>query len=570
MYTQYFKLTHSPFSIAPDPRFLFMSDRHREALAHLLYGVSGGGGFVLLTGEIGAGKTTVCRCFLEQIPENCNVGYIFNPKLTVNELLKSICDEFRVDYPNESSDPTSVKAYVDALNTFLLDAHANRRHSVLIIDEAQSLSAEVLEQLRLLTNLETNERKLLQIILIGQPELRTVLEKPELRQLAQRVIARYHLDSLSRAETARYVQHRLAVAGIAAASPLPPSLMKQIHLLTQGVPRRINLLCDRALLGAYAEGKPAVNRRILGKAAREVFGSSKQPAETSRRWRYTAIGVIGGAALAGAAAVAIIDHPIAPGKRDVALHAATTPAAALAPAKPTVPPAAAPLPPVAANIVPAITPPLPSFNFEQPLDAIPSDSQSAYRQLTKLWGQTLTDGDPCQVLRQENLRCFASSKGFAEIRQLDRPAILNLRDPAGQPYAALLTGLTDTQATLAIGDKTYSVSLLALGRHFQGDFVTLWKAPAGLREKIHRGDQGEDIDWIAAQLAKLNGAATPAANQPFELPMIRQIREFQSAQGLQPDGVAGPKTLMQLNRATGSNEPRLRGALTAAAESPRK
>src|SRR5262249_20754838 len=162
MYARYFGLKQPPFSIAPDPRYLFMSERHREALAHLLYGVTGGGGFVLLTGEIGAGKTTVCRCFLEQVPKDCNVAYIFNPKLTVEELLKSVCDEFRVQFSHQGPGVATVKDYVDALNEYLLRTHALGQNSVLIIDEAQNLSADVLEQLRLLTNLETNERKLLQ------------------------------------------------------------------------------------------------------------------------------------------------------------------------------------------------------------------------------------------------------------------------------------------------------------------------------------------------------------------------------------------------------------------------
>src|SRR3954471_22070993 len=156
MYSQYFGLKQEPFSIAPDPRYLFMSRRHREALAHLLYGLNGGGGFVLLSGEIGAGKTTVCRCFLEQIPSNCNVAYIFNPKLTVIELLRSICDEFGLALPHQAA-ATSIKDYVDALNRHLLATHSEGRNNVLIIDEAQNLSPDVLEQLRLLTNLETNE-----------------------------------------------------------------------------------------------------------------------------------------------------------------------------------------------------------------------------------------------------------------------------------------------------------------------------------------------------------------------------------------------------------------------------
>ncbi|HEU6455206.1 MAG TPA: AAA family ATPase, partial [Roseateles sp.] len=268
MYASFFGLRQAPFSIAPDPHYLFMSERHREALAHLLYGLDGGGGFVLLTGEIGAGKTTVCRCFLEQIPANCNVAYIFNPKLTVTELLQAICDEFHVPVP---MDAQTVKDYVDPLNAFLLAQHAAGRNNVLIIDEAQNLSADVLEQLRLLTNLETAERKLLQVVLIGQPELRGMLARPELEQLAQRVIARFHLGALSEAETAQYVQHRLKVAGLTGALPFDRQALRLIHQLTRGVPRRINLLCDRALLGGYAGGQAQVTPAIVRQAAAEVF-----------------------------------------------------------------------------------------------------------------------------------------------------------------------------------------------------------------------------------------------------------------------------------------------------------
>jgi general secretion pathway protein A len=550
MYADFFKLKQNPFSIAPDPRFLFMSDRHREALAHLLYGVSGGGGFVLLTGEVGAGKTTVCRCFLEQIPPNCHVGYIFNPKLTALEMLKTVCDEFHIEV---DSNTASTKTYVDALNNFLLEAHANGRHSVLIIDEAQSLSAEVLEQLRLLTNLETNERKLLQIILIGQPELRDLLARPDLRQLAQRVIARYHLDSLSPSETARYVQHRLAVAGIAATSPLPLSLMKQVHALTLGVPRRINLLCDRALLGAYAEGKATVTRKILTKAASEVFGAPDSPV-SPMRWRYALFIALGGVTIAAATAVTVMNLP--QNKHNVAV-------AAVAPVR-AAPVAPAPVKPIIAAVEVA-TP----LDLDQPLPAIASDMQSAYRELAKQWGHTLADGDACQQLQDAALRCYVSNKGFAEIRQLDRPVLLNLRDAAGQPAYALLNGLSDTQANLTLDGKRYVVSLLALNQHFQGDFVSLWKVPEDFRERVRHGDQGKDIDWLASQLAKLNGKPVPAANAPFEQDLENQVKLFQSAQGLQADGLVGPKTLMQLNRATGSSEPRLH-MLASIADTPRK
>ncbi len=314
MYARYFGLRQQPFSIAPDPRYLFMSERHREALAHLLYGVGGGGGFVLLTGEIGAGKTTVCRCFLEQVPRKCNVAYLFNPKQTAEELLGSICDEFRIPADRPGPGVPTVKDHVDALNQFLLRTHAVGQNNVLIIDEAQSLSVDVLEQLRLLTNLETTQRKLLQIILIGQPELRDMLARPELEQLAQRVIARYHLEALTGGETAQYIHHRLTVAGLTRAVPFDAGAIQRIHDLARGVPRRINLLCDRALLGAYATGQANVSLAIVDKAAAEVLGSV--PRRTRKRepwrWRLTAalgLGVVLGAALFGVLSVALDSGP---------------------------------------------------------------------------------------------------------------------------------------------------------------------------------------------------------------------------------------------------------------------
>jgi general secretion pathway protein A len=311
MYKKFFGLKQEPFSIAPDPHYLFMSERHREALAHLLYGVRGGGGFVLLTGEIGAGKTTVCRCFLEQVPRRTNVAYIFNPRQTAEELLESIREDFRLPQQAEPGRVLTARDHVAALNEFLLRTHGVGQNNVLIIDEAQSLSAEVLEQLRLLTNLETNERKLLQIILIGQPELRDMLALPELEQLAQRVIARYHLDALTPRETAQYIHHRLTVSGLKGALPFDAAAMQRIHALSRGVPRRINLLCDRALLGAYAGGKPLVDVAIVEKAAAEVKGEIRPRVRRSdaraMRLRVAAavgVGVVAGAALFGAGMLA--------------------------------------------------------------------------------------------------------------------------------------------------------------------------------------------------------------------------------------------------------------------------
>ena len=542
MYTHYFQLKQSPFSIAPDPRYLYMSERHREALAHLLYGVGSGGGFVLLTGEIGAGKTTVCRCFMEQIPDNCQLAYVFNPKLSVEELLHSICEEFRIAL---APGVGSVKGYVDAINAYLLASHAQGKNNVLIIDEAQNLSAAVLEQLRLLTNLETSERKLLQIILIGQPELRAMLARPELEQLAQRVIARYHLGSLTAEETASYVRHRLAVAGSTAQTPFAPRLMAQIHALSHGVPRRINLLCDRALLGAYVENQRQVTRPILRRAAAEVFaGEGSRAPAAGLRWLHVAGGVLAGAVVTAALAWHFMPH--APATASVA----KLPAAVAAPV-----PVPAPLP--AAAAAPAAVP--------APAAASMPDRNAMLRQLAALWGDHLPDGDACQVAARAGLRCLQSRGGIAELRVLDRPALLSLRDPAGQERLALLTQLRGETATLAIDGRQQSLPLAELAQRSDGSFTTFWRAPRGWRDEVPAGARGADVDWLAQRLAQLHGLPMPQANLPLDAEMQRLLRDFQQSQNLKADGLAGPKTFMRLMQSGDNPEPRLSGAAPAVA-----
>jgi general secretion pathway protein A len=537
MYTQYFNLKQPPFSIAPDPRYLFMSERHREALAHLLYGIGSGGGFVLLTGEIGAGKTTVCRCFMEQIPQDCKLAYIFNPKLTVEELLLTICDEFGIELPPAGAGAVSVKSYVDAINGYLLASHAQGNNNVLIIDEAQNLSADVLEQLRLLTNLETNERKLLQIILIGQPELRVILARPELEQLAQRVIARYHLGSLSDHETSSYVAHRLAVAGAGAATPFPRALMPVIHRLTHGVPRRINLLCDRALLGAYVENAKEVTSLILRKAAAEVFADPAAPRAAARRWPMVACGVLAGAVISAAAAWQVLPRKaVAPAPAPAQVRAAP----AVAPAPPATPATSAATSATAATAATAAY----------------ASSADALRELAGLWGEKLPAGEPCQAALKLNLRCHQARGGLYELRLLDRPAILTLHDGQKVGYA-LLTGLDDNTATLRVNGKSQQIGVAALAARFDGEFTTYWTAPKGFREQVAAGEKGADVDWIAARLAQLNAIAQPALNQPLDGRMQNLLREFQKKQNLKADGVAGPRTYMRLSHLGGVDEPRL-------------
>ncbi len=268
MYTRYFGLTEKPFAIAPNPRYLYMSELHREAMAHLLYGISSEGCIILLTGDVGTGKTTVCRCLVDQLPATTDIAMILNPKLTIMDLFKTICEELKI--PIDDAAPT-VKTYVDLLNVYLLDAHAKGRNTALIIDEAQNLDIEILEQLRLLTNLETNTNKLLQIVLIGQPELRQILADPQLSQINQRVTTRYHLGPLQPADIDNYIQHRIAIAGGNTRNALfSDSAIQYVAKFSKGIPRVINLLCDHALLGAYADNQDHVSLKVMKKAASEL------------------------------------------------------------------------------------------------------------------------------------------------------------------------------------------------------------------------------------------------------------------------------------------------------------
>ncbi|MBB5347816.1 AAA family ATPase [Desulfoprunum benzoelyticum] len=280
MYTHYFGLNDKPFAIAPNPRYLYMSELHREALAHLIYGIQRDGCFILLTGDVGTGKTTVCRCLLEQLPEDTDVAIILNPKLTAIDLLKTICEELSIPVPSES--PTG-KSYIDALNRHLLQTHAEGRSTALVIDEAQNLEADVLEQLRLLTNLETDTQKLLKIILLGQPELRTLLAGPQMSQVNQRITSRYHLQPLQPEDVRIYIQHRLRVAGGGTRRLFTDPAIKHVARISKGIPRLINLICDRALLGAYAENADRVNWKIMRKAGREVLEDGR-PSFFSRRF----------------------------------------------------------------------------------------------------------------------------------------------------------------------------------------------------------------------------------------------------------------------------------------------
>lgn len=550
MYAAFFGLKQAPFSIAPDPHYLFMSERHREALAHLLYGLDGGGGFVLLTGEIGAGKTTVCRCFLEQVPAHCQVAYIFNPKLTVGELLRTVCDEFHISVPASAS---TVKDFVDPLNAFLLDSHGAGRNSILIIDEAQNLSAEVLEQLRLLTNLETHERKLLQIILIGQPELRTMLAKPELEQLAQRVIARFHLEALSEADTRQYIGHRLAVAGLQGPLPFSTQAIRLIHRISRGVPRRINLLADRSLLGAYATGTRQVSAVVVRRAAQEVFDTAVPPRTAFRRIVALVAAVVILSA-AGAAASwwwnlptpSLFHSQVNPAHLNTGGAQGTSKSAS-----------GRGIPASAAQTAAASGAAAATETLHTLMEATHAAGPLAgWQALASRWNVPMPAdvGDPCSVVADHGLQCLNVARGsLAEIRQLDRPVVLTLTSVTGKPRTApatvLLTSLSTDSAQLQVGSQSFRLPLSLLASVWRGDFATFWRAPPGFEQRAQ--DAKPLQHWALRQLTRMQHDLPADASEELRL------KAFQAHEGLEPDGRLGPLTLMHLNQAAGVPEPRL-------------
>ena len=394
MYTSFFGLNEKPFSITPDPRYLFMSERHGEALAHLVYGVTESGGFVQLTGEVGTGKTTLVRTLLlNRTPDNADVAVILNPQLSALEFLASVCEELGVESQGE---PYSSKALIDALNQHLLAAHAAGRRTILVVDEAQNLARDVLEQVRLLTNLETSRQKLLQIILIGQPELRTLLARNDLRQLAQRITGRYHLEPLSQDETARYIEHRLKVAG-ALGEVFNTAAKREVYRLSAGVPRLVNVICDRALLGAYARETRRVGKRLVRRAAREVQGDPA-PGELSG-WRLIwPVAVFGTAAIAVlAASIWLLD-----GRADA----------------PTFDFTATPKPPATKADADA--------DADETLDEqlrLAGDLtyiESAFSELFKLWGVPFDNGGSaaCEQAANRGLACHRQRGSWSSLRQL--------------------------------------------------------------------------------------------------------------------------------------------------------
>jgi len=604
MYLDYFGLKETPFSIAPDPRYLYMSERHREALAHLLYGVSGQGGFVVLTGEVGTGKTTICRCFLNQVPKNTDVAFIINPKLSARELMASICDELHIQY----TESASIKSLTDVINRYLLNAHSENRHTVLIIDEAQNLRVDVLEQLRLLTNLETSEKKLLQIILLGQPELREILAQNELRQLAQRITARYHLHALNKMEVGAYVQCRLAVAG-RRARLLDLKAVKTLYQLSGGIPRLINLICDRALLGAYASQSDMITVIHLQKAYSEIQGEKiKKPfsfkinlsvvlpvlvsllivAVGALYLEQRYIGKLDQAELNHTAEVknkveGLVENTVT-GGHQASNYSDSNLSAKVSQSKTGVnkgavthlsgngqprshlsgngqPRAHIPVDDQILNQVIQKNTKQKSAPFLQQITGFKSNKRDkflAYQAIFKRWGVNY-DAAPfmlaCDFAEMYGLRCLHKNGNWRSLLKLNRPAVLTLINEIGESLYFGLLAIEGNEALVFHQNKTFWVALDEIDRYWLGEYSVIWKLPP-FKSRVIKPGQKKEAEWLRSNMARLNGS-----KNYINEPLTSQVKRFQLSVGLVPDGVVGSMTIIHMNSRLRFDCPKLLGGV---------
>ncbi len=568
MYNAYFNFKAAPFSIAPDPRYLYMTGQHREALAHLVYGLNSEGGCILLTGEVGTGKTTVCRCLLEQIPEHTNIALVVNPKVTAIELLETLCDELKIAYPDENN---TIKTYLDRINAFLIEANARNEKTVLIIDEAQNLDDAVLEQLRLLTNLETNQRKLLQIIILGQPELLEILSRQEMRQLAQRITARFHLNALSRHEVKAYINHRLAVAG-QNAQLFPDHTIAQLYRLSHGVPRLLNVICDRALLGTYVQNRPVVDSKTLTTAAKEVFGELKHVRHRPRRSYFLPLSILAVIAV-GTMLTAFSYRPeLFSGSAAAVFNALTPTTTSLVAEEDSAADVAAdPLSITSTND--AGDAKIESMGeatalADNPINdfinaAVDGNEAIAFDALLRQWRPDYTNenGTPVCNNSAHSLSCLHERGNLNSLRKLNRPAVLKLYGDDGKTAHVVLSHLDGNRATLLAADDGFDIDVSLLETYWYGEFSLLWQPPPFYQQAISPGSNGPVVQWLGQQLTRLYGhQQTPTIYDVYSDELVTRVEAFQQSKDLVADGIAGPLTLIHLNTDIGAPSPLLNTA----------
>lgn len=560
MYNQYFGFEESPFSIAPDPRYLFMTKRHREAWAHLQYGLKEGGGFVQLTGEVGTGKTTLVRALLENLPPNVDIALVLNPKLTALEFVETICDELKIDYPKDN---TSLKVLTDGLNAWLLQAHGAGRRVVLLVDEAQNFNTDVLEQIRLLTNLETTKDKLLQIILVGQPELRTLLARRDQRQLAQRITARYHLIPLSLAETHAYIEHRLKVAGVTRRI-FNPGAIRQIHRYSAGIPRLVNVVCDRALLAAYSQDVLNVTASMVKATIADLGGTGGEGGgrESSgldpARWMVWAAAGLTTIALVAVVGVYRTDlwsskPPVVMAENFSGMGTSKT-EVPVESAKAAELPGPATLPTVdtASNRIGN------TDQFIAYLNQTPAafDLNAAFTNLFALWAvdyQGAYGATGCEKATSSRLGCHWAQGSWDQFLRLNQPALVWQDDETGERKRYfVVAAVRRHEADVDVGESRWTVSTDVLKSNWPGKYLVLWRPPALDVELIRPGDRGQIVVWLRRNLERVQGVRLPTVEaEVFDPLLVESVRTFQHDRLLVPDGLVGEQTLIHLSAETG-------------------
>ena len=545
MYLRYFGLNEAPFSITPDPAFVFLSPRHRDALAHLMYGIGkgGSGGFVQLTGEVGTGKTTLCRCLLEQIPEGTRIALLLNPLVTPRELLAAVSEELGIDI---SGSIDSTRLLVDGLNRYLLDAHERGERVVVVIDEAQNLSPEALEQVRLLTNLETSKEKLLQIVLLGQPELRELLQRRNLRQLAQRITARFHLSPLGPKDTHLYIRHRMQIAG-AQRNPFRRGAMNALYQRSQGIPRLINIIADRSLVAAFAKERMDVTAAMVHEAANEVQLGERQVKRV--RWPWLAAGT---AALAVAAlAIATLS--------DIRFPADSTGTQMEIAAVQTI--ASEQLPQALESL------PVESDPIEEPVraeletetvlgsDWLGNHQHSAWQGLAEIWhqpGAAFSIKAACNGDEGRGYACLRDQGSWSRIKRLGLPVVLILQEQP--PVYLLLQGINEKLLLVGTADHLKTVSKDAVDSQWLGAYFVVWPQANEWPTEVSRGNNGPAVTTIIEMATRVD--VPYHGGQVFDAAFEGWLKDFQIRNGLQADGIVGRNTLLYLMTAS-IDEPQL-------------
>jgi general secretion pathway protein A len=543
IYLQYFALKREPFSIVPDPGFLYPSIYHRQAVAHLKYGLDREGGFILLTGEVGTGKTTLTRTMIKRIPPHVRVAYILNSKLNTTDVLASICDELNIELP-ANTELSFTKKCIDALNQDLLAAHAEGKKTLIVLEEAQNLTSEVLETLRLLSNLETSTQKLLHILLVGQPELLEILAQKELRQLNQRVVSRFHLSPLDKNDLSNYINHRLHRAG-AKRAIFEPACISVLFKLTGGVPRLINLVCHQALVAAYASGQKTVSAKLVSQAATEILSEKKAAGKSHLALIVATVVIVGAVALAAtykstglfsslqaapeiaspAVEAVEADKPVEELPVQTAVIVEESPAALAVAEQPT-----------------AITNPLTGLLAIWGIDAAEVYSEEELSAVADL-----------QQLRMEKV----STASLSFIEKVNRPGIVWLRGESGYLKTYILSKLDANTVTLQNRQGETTIDRARFAQSWNGVYLYLWKPPQSYSAPlaVTGNTPGELqinpqlIDWIQLKLQAIDqGSERVISGGRYTAAVAQQVLEFQQQQGLVADGILGRETLMRLNQ----------------------